>query len=951
MDFIDDLDLPVDLPDSLEFSLDDILDEYGTLGLASGTARFPDEAPLSDIETRYTEERDLDILSESSSQPNTPDTDEPSSYGDPFGLSDILDEFADELDEDGVKVYAPSGESTAVDADKLKVYSPANETDLLDEEELKIYDLEHDADLFDEDDLKVYSPGASRTSEGALPEEPVIASAPAEDPQKNAKKKRWSLKEWWNARKQAKKAAAEAKRNPAPAEPIVADLNSPSAEEQTAELFAEIEAEQLLAEQLAEEEAMKEALAEQELFDWIESTSKPQGKDKETEYVPVPEYVPEPDLSPAQPQDLFAMPSLEQEDVLRPEYATVMEQDEAVEEGASLLENPDIDAEPTSLPDDETPEEAARRRAQEDAELAYEPDPTPAQAISSAIGKRFGSMFSFFDHSGDTDDYEDELGPEVSPGKASRYYNKYISGYRSRLHLATILCLIVGWISLGFPVFGAMKNTMVSTAMCLAILLTVMFLGADIFAVGLRNLLRNRAGVQSLVAASCVASVADAVVIILSRGEYGYLPFCGVSAISMCFAIYGSLLYCRGQRMNFRILDQNETPMTINVDFGIVDEDTTTAYRTAGHPEEYIHRSEEEDLSETTYSSFAPLLVVLIPLLALFAALVTKGFDHFFHYMAGMFAASASFSALLAFPLPYFLVEKELYRTGSSIAGWTGTKEIGRVTNMIVTDTDLFPDETVSISSVRIVDHVPPQLTLSYMCSLIAASKSCLVPAFMQLSENNDCTMFDVENFQCHEAGGLSGTIGPDEVLVASHSYMKLQGLRIPARKKDSENALFLAVNGHVIAYVTVDYKPVKSVKRGLEAALRGTVEMVFAARDFNITPLLISKKFKSPSDTLRFPCYSQRYEITDNEQSETATCAAVVSRKSFYSYASVVEKARNLYKSVSCGVTLSVASCVIGVVLEFVMAMTGILSVSRLLIFMLLWLIPTILIAISITK
>ncbi len=936
MDFIDDLDLPVDLPDSFEFSLDDILDEYGTLGLASGTARFSEDAPLSDIETRYTEERDLDILSESSSQQNTPETDETSSYGDPFGLSDILDEFADELDEDGVKVYAPSNESVAFNDDEMKVYAPEGDIDLLDEEELKVYAL-----------------GSSESEPTVLSEEPVAAaSMPEETPKEATKKKRWSLKDWWNARKQAKKAAAEAKRNPVPAEPAIADLNLPSAEEQTAELFAEIEAEQLLAEQQAEEEAMKEALAEQELFDWIESTSKPHAEEEKKEYVPDPEYVPEPDMSPAQPQDMFAMPSLDQEDVLRPEYAAVMQMDEPDTEAASLLENPDIEAEPTTtLPDDETPEEAARRRAQEDAELAYEPDPTPAQAISSAIGKRFGSMFSFFDHSDDMDDGEDELGPEVSPGKASRYYNKYIGGYRSRLHLATILCLIVGWISLGLPVFGSMKNTMVSATMCLAILLTVMFLGADIFAVGLRNLLRNRASVHSLVAASCVASVIDAVMIILSHGENGYLPFCGVSAISMCFAIYGSLLYCRGQRMNFRILDQNETPMTINVDFGIVDEDTTTVYRTAGHPEEYIHRSEEEDLSESTYSTFAPLLVVLIPLLAVFVSVVTKNFDHFFHYMAGMFAASASFSALLAFPLPYFLVEKELYRTGSSIAGWTGAKEIGQVTNMIVTDNDLFPDETVSISSVRIVDHVPPQLTLSYMCSLIAASKSCLVPAFTQLSENNDCTMYDVENFQCHEAGGLSGTIGPDDVLVASHSYMKLQGLRIPARKKDSENALFLAVNGHVIAYVTVDYKPVKSVKKGLEAALRGTVEMIFAARDFNITPLLISKKFKSPTDTLRFPSYNQRYEMTDNSQSETATCAAVVSRKSFYSYASVVEKARNLYKSVSWGVSLSVASCAIGVALEFILAIMGMISVSRLLVFMLLWLIPTILIAVSITK
>jgi len=317
-----------------------------------------------------------------------------------------------------------------------------------------------------------------------------------------------------------------------------------------------------------------------------------------------------------------------------------------------------------------------------------------------------------------------------------------------------------------------------------------------------------------------------------------------------------------------------------------------------------------------------------------------------------MFAAAASFSALVAFPLPYFLVERDLFRGKASIAGWAGARDLGKVSTMVVTDRDLFPDETVSIQSVRIVDHVPPQLTLSYMCSLVVASGSCLVPAFEQLADNNNCDIVPVENFQCHEAGGLSCTIGPDNVLVASHSYMKLQGFRIPARKKDSENALFLAVNGHVIAYIIIDYKAVKSVRAGLESALRGSAEMVFAARDFNITPLLISKKFKSPTDTLRFPSYSQRYEITDQTSSDTAVCAAFVSRKSFYPYAVVVERARNLYRSVTLTVVLSAVSTLIGILLVFFMALTGgAVTVSRLLIYMLLWLIPTLALSISITQ
>ncbi|MBQ5671698.1 MAG: hypothetical protein IIV43_05020, partial [Oscillospiraceae bacterium] len=561
--------------------------------------------------------------------------------------------------------------------------------------------------------------------------------------------------------------------------------------------------------------------------------------------------------------------------------------EEVPEEVGDLLEMPDTEQ---FTADEEPPEEAAARKKKEDDSLHYTPEESPAKAVSSHIKNRFGAAFAAFTQSSEDYDEEEELGPELPANKAYRFFNKYINGYRFRLRISTILCVILGWISLGLPVLGSLKNPAVAAAMCLMLLLTVMLAGADILAVGVRNLLQKRPSVHSLVALSCFASVIDAIVIIITKGVAGYLPFCGVSAISMCFAIYGSLLYCRSQRLNFKTLDRATEPMTISVDYGIVDEDSSTVYRTPGHPEGYIHHSEEEDLSETVFGIIAPILIPAIPVMTVIAALVSGGFGDFFHIMAAMFAAAASFGALIAFPLPYFLVQKELYATKAAIAGWAGVRELGRVSNMIVSDRDLFPDETVSIKSVRIVDNVPPQLTLSYMCSVIAHSESCLVPAFTQLAENNDCELLEVENFQCHEAGGLSAEIGPDSVLVASHSYMKLQGFRIPARKKDSENALFLAVNGHVIAYIIVDYKPIKSVRAGLQSALRGNVEMIFAARDFNVTPLLISKKFKSTTETLRFPSYSQRYEITSQANSETAACAAVVYRKSFYSYAVVVE-------------------------------------------------------------
>ncbi|MBR4078251.1 MAG: hypothetical protein IKK17_06565 [Oscillospiraceae bacterium] len=911
-------------------------------------------------------------------------------FGDPFGLGELLCELGDDAEDDGVKVYAPAAKAVPTEEeDDVRVYIPEASAEVSAEtipfnavEDLEIPAAIGPAPVVLDTPAKEKGPGLLTKAAAAVmgllgsfkkkaPAKKTVNTT-AEDPFAQARELfedqmlsvddldldmdsslmlELELMAEMEAEREAKQAAWEA-------EAHLVNVPDPIVEVPAAIAALQQEAEEEAIRKAAEEAAMRAAeeeellsMAQDELFDWIESTNKlrhkPTAEAEPTEaaveeedlhvYIPAAEIeeeaaaqlptldiTEEPSLSPAEPVD-----------------------EESSADILSLLETPDTRQEGTA------PAAAAEEEKISDDDLRYIPEEAPAKAIGSHIGKRFGAAMALFTASvGDED--EDALGAEVTPTKAYRFFNKFVNDYRFRLRLSAVLCVISAWLALGLPVFGSLKNPAAAAAMCMMLQLTVMLAGADILARGFTALLRRQPSLHSLVFVSCIASIVDALVIIASKGQGGYLPFCAVSSISMCFAIYGSLLYCRSQRLNFKTLEQCAEPLSICVDYGIVDDETTTVYRTFGHPEQYIHRSEEEDLAETVYGLAAPFLLIGIPVLSLLAALLSDGMGDFFHILAAMYAAAPAFSALMAFPLPYFLTQRDLYATKSAIAGWTGAKEIGRVSTMIVTDRDLFPDETVVINSIRIVDMVNPELTLSYFCSMIKESGSCLVPAFEQLAENNDCELRPVENFECHESGGLSGMIGPDEVVVASHSYMKLEGFRIPARKKDSENALFMAVNGHVIAYIVMDYKPIKSVRAGLKSALRGSVEMVFAARDFNITPLLISKKFKSPTDTLRFPSYKQRYEITSHTDSDTAVSAAVVSRKSFFSYAAVVEKARYLYRSVTLSVALSAVSSAMGIILMFIMALTGAgaaVTVGRLLIFMLLWLVPTLALTISITK
>lgn len=588
----------------------------------------------------------------------------------------------------------------------------------------------------------------------------------------------------------------------------------------------------------------------------------------------------------------------------------------------------------------------------------WEPSPKPkkrkkesgASAVAAPVLDIFSSARSS-SRAGEAQQ-EAELGPEVSAARATRYYGSRIATYRSRLHIAAVLCVILGWLSLGLPVPGSLKNEIVRSTMCLILQLTVMLLGLDIFTAGLRALFRGRPDAQSLVAVSCIASVADACVIILTQGKGEYLPFCVISAVSMCFAIYGAMLYCRAQRYNFRVLTLVRNPNSISVEPDL-SENGPTAIRVGEYPDEYIHYSEEEDASETVYGIITPFLLIAVPVLSLLAMVLSKNYGQFFHILAALFGAAASFSALIAFPLPYFLVEQELFRSGSAIGGWAGARDIGTAGSTVITDKDLFPADTISIESVRILEGVVPETAISYAASLVSASGSCLAPVFTELVRKNNCVLQAVSDFRCHEAGGLTAMIDGAEVLVGSSSFMKLMSIHLP-QKLSSKNAVFLAINGRLVGIITVTYKPVVSVQRGLAMLLQGKGETIFASRDFNITPLLVSQKFKMPTDRLSFPTYAERYRITDPRADWTGPRAAVIKRKALFPFADLVTKARKLYSSVCLAVGFSVLSAFAGVILMFFLCATAAFASAtpgNLLFFMLLWLVPTVVFALGMTK
>ena len=543
--------------------------------------------------------------------------------------------------------------------------------------------------------------------------------------------------------------------------------------------------------------------------------------------------------------------------------------------------------------------------------------------------------------------YETEdLGEEMPPDKAAKFYDKHIAGLRLRARIAFILSAVMLYISYGLPVAGAFADVGVKSAVCLILMLAVMLCGLDIITVGIMSLVRLKPHASALIAVSCLLCAIDAFVIACGGKESG-LPFCVIPALTISFTLLGCVLNARSNRIVFNTAASSRRPFTLTAEAALSGGDITLlkSMRTA---DGFVRRTEEDGPDESAFGLMAPYLIVGALLLSLISAVIGKSFSGFAHILSGIFVCAAPIAMLITFPLPFFVSVKSLIKNGSAIAGWSGLYDVGKARHLIITDADLFPRGCVKVVKTRILSGMKPEKVISFAASIISASGSALVPAFSELMHKGNGSLLKVEAFTVHESGGLIAMVDGEEVFCGNAGFMRLMGMH-PPEKFVVKDCVYVAASGSICGVFEIEYTAAKAVRRSLEALMSSSRHPIFAIRDFNITPQMLSIKFDMATDGFDFPAYSERYEISGAAPSAGSKPAALISREGLEPLISLADHGRLLYGRIRLNVMLSVLSTVIGVVLMFILSLSGTLSVVTALTYLLGWLLLAIILSFAI--
>lgn len=612
-------------------------------------------------------------------------------------------------------------------------------------------------------------------------------------------------------------------------------------------------------------------------------------------------------------------------------------------EGSGIEENPEdkyaADADYTVMEPEIPKKEKARREPKSFRESVAVPVITALAFIAMKIKQSQVTL-------GETSYEAEDLGEEMPPDKAAKFYDKHIAGLRLRARIAFVLCAVMMYISYGLPVPGALFDAGVKSAVCLIMMIAVMICGLDIITTGIMSIVKLKLHASALIVVSCLLCMIDAFLSAANVGEK-VVPFCVIPSLTIAFTLLGCIMNARSNRVIFNTAAAAKRPYVLTAESELSGGDITLV-KGSRPVDGMVRRTEEDGPDESVFGVLAPYLTAAALVLSIIAAVISKSFSSFAHILSGIFVCAAPMAMLITFPLPFFISIKSLIRRGSTIAGWSGLYDIGKAKHLIITDSDLFPKGCVKISRTRVFAGMQPERIISFAGSIISASGSAMVHPFNELMRKAGGSLMTVEAFSVHESGGLTAMVDGESVYCGNAAFMRLMGVVLPD-KYVLNNGVYVAVAGVICGVFEMEYTASDAVRSALAELVGSDRHAIFAVRDFNITPSMLSVKFDMPTDGFDFPPYSERYTISGAEPSEGSKPSALLSREGLAPLVSLADHGKALFGRIRLSVMLSVMSAVIGMIVMFIISLKALPGVVAALSYLLAWLLIAVILSTTI--
>lgn len=290
----------------------------------------------------------------------------------------------------------------------------------------------------------------------------------------------------------------------------------------------------------------------------------------------------------------------------------------------------------------------------------------------------------------------------------------------------------------------------------------------------------------------------------------------------------------------------------------------------------------------------------------------------FFWNLAVISSISVPVNFILGWSLPYKYASKNLFDDGIAVKSYNDIKKIDKTNSIIMSDRDLFPENTVVIAGMKLCGHNTEHEIISYVASGFSMLNSCTKYAFeYQLKKLYlkplECTQIDLI-----DQDGFTFTVLNQKISVGNAKFVNSLGITIQ-ETFDIQNPIYVVISSRISAIISLKHYPSPKLFNLISNLEMNSFKIIVSTIDFTINEKLIARTYDLSEQSIIFDSFATRYHrLSENSKLDESI---LIARHDGFSYLKAIKISRSL-----------VTSAKLNIILGFLCAFLGIFIVSYLL-------------------
>ena len=279
-------------------------------------------------------------------------------------------------------------------------------------------------------------------------------------------------------------------------------------------------------------------------------------------------------------------------------------------------------------------------------------------------------------------------------------------------------------------------------------------------------------------------------------------------------------------------------------------------------PTNFMEISCKTEPSNRLVRILAPISWIISAIVLAFVGL-TQGINAGIN--AAICALAVSTPATLLFMMNSLLTDlsEQLEKYSSRVCGFDGVNMAIATDAMVLEASSLFGKQSCDIYGIKVFNNTKVDDAIIYAAAVITQTKSPLASAFDDVIIGKQSILPKVEKITYEESMGTSAWVYGRKVLVGNRNLLIRHGVEVPTETFEKQHttknrkALYLAVNGKIMAMFVVSYSADPDLKRELKKLEKSGITLIVKSCDPHINEESLTKLFALPKGFIRVMNYS----------------------------------------------------------------------------------------------